>query len=103
MSIFFKDIGKKAKDLLGKNYNADGSKKFSVKTKTADGVTYAAESSFNGGKAKGKVKVDFKTDGANFKNLSLDSTGCFESEVTFDKVIDNVIFTMRSFVCTYHL
>lgn len=94
MSIFFKDIGKKAKDLLGKNYNADGSKKFSIKTKTANGVTYAAESSFNGAKAKGKVKVNFKTDNANFKNLSLDSTGSFQSEVAFEKLLDNVVVTM---------
>lgn len=94
MSIFFKDIGKKAKDLLGKNYNADGSKKFSIKTKTADGVTYAAESSFNGAKAKGKVKASFKTDSANFKNLSVDSSGSFESDVAFEKVLDNVIITL---------
>lgn len=95
MSIFFKDLGKKAKDLLGKNYTSDGSKKFSIKTKTAGGVTYAAESAINGAKAKGKVKVDFKNGQVKFKNLSLDSSGCFETDIAVSDVLDNVVFTLR--------
>ena len=96
MSIFFKDIGKKAKDLLGKNYTTGEKKEFSIKTKTADGITYAAESTITGAKVKGKVKVDFKaSDNVKFKTLSLDSSGCFESDVAVSNILDNVVFTLR--------
>lgn len=95
MSIFFKDIGKKAKDLLGKNYTTGEKKEFSIKTKTADGITYAAESTITGAKVKGKVKVDFKaSDNVKFKTLSLDSSGSFESDVAVSNILDNVVFTL---------
>lgn len=94
MSIFFKDIGKKAKDLLGKKYTTDGSKTFSVETTTSDDVKYAAEGTLTGAKVNGKVSVDFKADRVHFKKLSVDSSGCFTSEVTLSNVVDNVLFTM---------
>lgn len=96
MSIFFKDLAKKAKDLLDnkKHYTTGGNKKFSIKTKTANGTTYSAESTVDGSKAKGKVKCEFKMDcGLTVKSLSLDNSGCFASDLTLDKVLNNVRFT----------
>lgn len=94
MSIFFKDLGKKAKDLLGKNYTTGENREFSIKTKTADDITYAAETTITGADVKGKVKVDFKVDNVKFKTLSLDSNGCVESDVHVSNVLDNVVFTL---------
>ena len=96
MSIFFKDLGKKAKDLLSKNYTSDGSKEFSIKTKTSDGVTYSAKSTIDGGNVKAKVTTEFKKDKVNFKSLSLDCCGAFAGDITVDEVLDNVRLTLRS-------
>jgi len=95
MSIFFKDLGKQAKDLLGKKYTTNGSKKFSINTKTADGVTYGASANVQGAKVTGKVTADFKVDNVQEK-LTLDSSGSLQSEVNFDNVLDNFLFTLNS-------
>lgn len=95
MSIFFKDLGKQAKDLLGKKYTTNGSKKFSINTKTADGVTYSASGDVQGAKVSGKVTADFKVDNVQEK-LTLDSSGSLQSEVKFSNVLDNILFTLNS-------
>jgi len=95
MSIFFKDLGKQAKDLLGKKYTTNGSKKFSINTKTADGVKYGASGNIQGAKVSGKVTADFKVDNLQEK-LTLDSSGVLQSEVKFDKVLDDVVFIINS-------
>lgn len=95
MSIFFKDLGKQAKDLLGKKYTTNGSKKFSINTKTADGVKYGASGNVQGAKVTGKVTADFKVDNLQEK-LTLDSSGVLQSEVKFNKVLDDVVFIINS-------
>ena len=94
MSIFFKDLGKQAKDLLGKKYTTNGSKKFSINTKTADGVKYGASADVKGAKVSGKVTADFKVDNLQEK-LTLDSSGVLQSEVKFDKILDDVVFMIK--------
>jgi len=95
MSIFFKDLGKQAKDLLGKKYTTNGSKKFSVNTKTTDGVGYGASADVQGAKVTGKVTADFRVDNLQ-ENLTLDSSGVLKNEVKLDKILDDIVFKINS-------
>jgi len=95
MSILFKDIAKKANDLLGKNYTTDSKKKFSVKTATAGGITYKAEGTISGDKLAGKIGAEIKHDsGFTVKKVELNNKGELTSEITLDKAVDDVQFTL---------
>jgi len=95
MSILFKDIAKKANDLLGKNFTTDSKKKFSVKTATAGGITYKAEGTISGDKLAGKIGAEIKHDsGFTVKKVELNNKGELTSEITLDKAVDDVRFTL---------
>jgi hypothetical protein len=96
MSLF-KDLGKKAKDLLGKGYETDAKKTVKISTKSSDGVTYSAEGVTSGNTLKGKVGFALKhADGLTIKKLELNNSGVLNTEVTLDKAVDNVQFALNA-------
>merc|ERR1719305_928132 len=73
MSILFKNIAKKANDLLS---DKNTSKKFSVATEAANGTKYNAEASISGASVSGKVGASLKHDsGFNVDKVEFDNKG----------------------------
>jgi len=99
MSILFKNIAKKANDLLSsrKKYTTGGAKKFSIGTTTANGTNYNAEATLSGGSVSGSISTDLKHEsGFTVKNVELDNEGTLATEITLDKALDNVQFSVNA-------
>merc|ERR1712216_223137 len=87
MSILFKNIAKKANDLLS---DKNTSKKFSVATEAANGTKYNAEASISGASVSGKVGASLKHDsGFNVDKVEFDNKGTLTTNITLDKAVDN--------------
>jgi hypothetical protein len=94
MSILFKNIAKKANDLLS---DKNTSKKFSVATEAANGTKYNAEASISGASVSGKVGASLKHDsGFNVDKVEFDNKGTLTTNITLDKAVDNVQFSVNS-------
>jgi hypothetical protein len=95
MPTSYKDLGKSAKDLLGKGF--DGNNSVKVSTKAPNGVTYNAEVKAKGGnKIAGKVGAKFKhSSGINFKKFEISNNGTLASDVTLEDAVDDVTFTLN--------
>lgn len=98
MSILFKNIAKQANDLLSsKKYTTGGAKKFSIKTKTANGTSFSAEANIAGASVSGKIATDLKHEsGFTVKKIELDNKGTLTTEITLDKALDNVQFAANA-------
>jgi hypothetical protein len=95
MSLF-KDLGKKAKDLLGKGYETDGKKTLKL-SNTSNGIKYSVEGTTKGNKLTGNVGVSLKRDdGLTIKKLEVSNKGVLTTDVTLDKAVENVQFTLNA-------
>merc|ERR1712032_923745 len=89
-----KNIAKKANDLLS---DKNTSKKFSVATEAANGTKYNAEASISGASVSGKVGASLKHDsGFNVDKVEFDNKGTLTTNITLDKAVDNVQFSVNS-------
>lgn len=96
MSTLFKNIAGAANGLLADKI-AGGAKNFSITTKTGNGVTYSASANANGADVSGKIGASFSTDsGFSVNQLELDNKGTLSSNITLDKAVDKVQFSINA-------
>lgn len=78
----YKDVGKKAKDLLKDNFDATGNNALKVVNKTANGVEFTTEGKI-GGAWSSSIKFS-PAEGVTVKKFKADTKGRFYGEATLD-------------------
>jgi len=78
----YKDVGKKAKDLLKDNFDVTGNNALKVVNKTANGVEFTTEGKI-GGAWSSSLKFS-PADGVTVKKFKADTKGRFYGEATLD-------------------
>uniref|UniRef100_A0A0C9S6F9 TSA: Wollemia nobilis Ref_Wollemi_Transcript_15001_1301 transcribed RNA sequence n=1 Tax=Wollemia nobilis TaxID=56998 RepID=A0A0C9S6F9_9CONI len=80
----FSDIGKKAKDLLTKDYNSD--QKFTVTTYSETGLTFTSTGLKKGELFSGDLNTQYKYQNATV-DVKVDTSSTISTQITFDQFV----------------